>query len=173
MATIKTEWVNLTPNISGRLRSQFVVKLDAWKTTFYYWSNSTKDANLTINGLPLALFSHDYNTIVDQPVGNGPLVIELGGAHYKGRPIQMDDQVTFVGENGNGALCALLMVKQYFIEDRPGPDRMLGDVDPNIPPAVSGRPRIVRPARPVATSRPSVTSRPLVSRSPRRDTFDR
>lgn len=173
MATIKTEWVNLTSEITSNRRKTWKVKLDAWKVTFYYWSLSNKDTNLVINGLPLSFLAHDL-TSEGGNAGNGPLIIELGGAHYKGRPIQMDDEVTFLTADEEPGPCALLMIKQYFIEDRPGPDRMLGDTDPNIPPAKIRRPTSGRPpASPERPTRPTITDRPLVSRGPNRDTFSR
>lgn len=173
MATIKTEWVNLTSELRTRTRRQWKVKLDAWKVTFYYWSLTTKSSELVVNGLPLSLFAHDATT-ESGPAGNGPLVIELGGAHYKGRPIQMDDEITFLSVDSTEDIGALLMIKQYFVEDRPGPDRMLGDTDPNIPPAKIRRPTSGRPpASPARPTRPTITDRPLVARVPNRDTFSR
>ena len=168
MATIKTEWVNLTSNLTEPGNRDFTLKLDAWRITFYFWSASTKTNNLLVNGLPLALFAHDFYTSPGGGglAGNGPLVIELGGAHYKGRPIQMDDEVRFsVKNDGRGEQCAFLMVKQYFVEDRPGPDRMLGDADPNLPPSPKRAPTRT-PTRPASAPRPS---RPVVYRAPNRN----
>ena len=168
MATIKTEWVNLTSNLTEPGNRDFTMKLDAWRITFYFWSDSTKTTNLLVNGLPLALFAHDFNNGIPTGgyAGNGPLVIELGGAHYKGRPIQMDDEVRFsVKNDGRSERCAFMMVKQYFVEDRPGPDRMLGDSDPNLPPSPKRAPTRT-PTRPASAPRPS---RPVVYRAPNRN----
>lgn len=159
MATIKVA----TLNLNGELRDQnvFTVKLDAWKQTFYYWGlNASKDV-LTLDGLNLAVFAHDLHDPGERAAGNGPFVLEFGGAFYKGKPIQLDDQITFqcgkfaIGQQPN---CNLLCVKQYFVEDRPGPDKTITDaVSRNLPgrkqpPAGAYGPR-------------TITERPTVSRS--------
>jgi hypothetical protein len=158
MATLKTDWVNLGAQlVPGQT---LVVKLDAWRQTFYFWSLNRVDRILLINNLPLSVFAHDHDVVPSGNHGNGPLVLDLGGAHYKGRPIQMDDQVTFYCDRLERTdQFGFLMIKQYFVEDRPGPDRQIGDRDPDAPvlprKAVS-RPTIIRPTAPV---RPVFTTR--------------
>lgn len=164
MATLKIETINLTDMmVAGQ---SLTIKLDAWKQTFYYWTLSRNDSNVLINNLPLARFAHDHDIAPSGNHGNGPLVIEFGGAHYKGRPIQIDDTITFYcksrGEEPNNQF-ALLMVKQYFVEDRPGPDRQIGDRDIDAPAlprkAVARAPRPVVPSRPVIIERKPTRSR--------------
>jgi len=164
MATLKKEIVNLTGLFeSGK---SVTIKLDAWKQTFYYWSLSRTNTNVLLQALPLALFAHDHDTAPSGNHGNGPLVIEFGGAHYKGRPIQLDDEITFTSKTIDPETpnqFGLLMIKQYFIEDRPGPDRQIGDRDVNAPAlprkAVARAPRPVVPSRPVIIERKPTRSR--------------
>lgn len=157
MATLKISTLNLNSELRGG--NVFNVKLDAWKQTFYLWALDASKDIITIDGLNLAAFAHDLANPTKSTGGNGPFVLELGGAFYKGRPIQLDDQLTFTCEKGPESLnCVLLCVKQYFVEDRPGPDKTIADaVSRNLPgrkqpPAGAYGPR-------------TITERPTVSRS--------
>lgn len=156
MATLKV----VTLNLNGQLflNNVFRVKLDAWKQTFYYWGQNSQNDILLLDGFNLTDLSHDQHTVAGQHAGNGPLVMEFGGASYKGRPIMLDDELTFsCAKLGETSKCRLLCVKQYFVEDRPGPDRTLSEqvkreiVAPRqlAPRAPGTRPRItsVRPVR--------------------------
>jgi hypothetical protein len=165
MATLKITTINLNDQLFGS--NTFTVKLDAWKQTFYFWS-AVADADIVLlDGFNLADLAHDQLQLAGQHAGNGPLVIEFGGAFYKGKPIQLDDQITFqcdkFGEDRQR--CRMLCVKQYFVEDRPGPDRLISD---QLAREVSA-PRRQVATRPAA-SRPT---RPTSSRPVRRETFDR
>lgn len=156
MATIKIATINLNSQLFTN--NTFTVKLDAWKQTFYYWGQNADNDVVLLDGLNLTNFSHDQHTTGGQHAGNGPLVLEFGGATYKGKPIQLDDVITFqvfkIGESTN---CNLLCVKQYFVEERPGPDKTITDaVSRNLP----GRKHT--PARPYGT-RP-IIQRPAVGR---------
>jgi hypothetical protein len=156
MATLKVS----TLNLNGQLFSTnvFRVKLDAWKQTFYYWGQNSQTDIVLLDGFNLTDLSHDQHTTAGQHAGNGPLVLEFGGASYKGKPIMLDDELTFnCAKLGGEPKCRLLCVKQYFVEDRPGPDRTLTEqvkreiVAPRqLAPRTPGtRPRItsVRPVR--------------------------
>lgn len=133
MATLKISTLNLNSELRGG--NVFNVKLDAWKQTFYLWALDASKDIITIDGLNLAAFAHDLANPTKSTGGNGPFVLELGGAFYKGRPIQLDDQLTFTCAKGPESLnCVLLCVKQYFVEDRPGPDKTISDaIQRNIP----------------------------------------
>jgi hypothetical protein len=159
MATLKISTLNLNGQLTDG--NVFRVKLDAWKQTFYVWGENAQNDVIRIDGFNLTDLAHDrYLNLPgsDNYAGNGPLVLEFGGASYKGRPIMLDDELTFTcGKLSEASNCRLLCVKQYFVEDRPGPDRTLAEqvkreiVAPRqIAPRVPGtRPRItsVRPVR--------------------------
>lgn len=165
MATIKVTTINLNSLLFPT--NTFVVKLDAWKQTFYIWGDNAEKDVLLLDGFNLTDLAHDRYSD-NHYAGNGPLVLEFGGAFYKGKPIMLDDQLTFTyaGEEPvNNA--RLLCVKQYFVEDRPGPDRLIRDTLPR---------EVAAPRRQVATrpAGPRITpTRPTSSRPVRRDTFER
>jgi len=133
MATLKVSTLNLNGELYGTNR--FTVKLDAWKQTFYFWSAVASTDVVLLDGFNLADLAHDQLLPAGQHTGNGPLVIEFGGAFYKGKPIQLDDQITFqCSKFGVLPGCRMLCVKQYFVEDRPGPDKTITDeVQRNLP----------------------------------------
>ena len=166
MATIKVTTLNLNSQLFGS--NVFTVKLDAWKQTFYFWGDTAQSDIVLLDGFNLSDLAHDRFLTAGQHAGNGPLVLEFGGATYKGKPILLDDQLTFtcskLAERNN---CRMLCVKQYFVEDRPGPDRLIRDQLPR---------EVAAPRRQVATrpAGPRITpTRPTSSRPVRRDTFDR
>lgn len=166
MATLKITTINLNDQLFGS--NTFTVKLDAWKQTFYFWADNAEQDIVLLDGFNLSDLSHDRFLTSGQHAGNGPLVIEFGGAHYKGKPIQLDDRITFTcNKLAQRASCRMLCVKQYFVEDRPGPDRLISD---QLAREVSAPRRQVatRPAAP----RPTPT-RPTSTRPVRRETFDR
>lgn len=167
MATLKIATLNLNGNL--RDRNVFTVKLDAWKQTFYYWTFDNRD-ELLLDGFNLGDLSHGLVPGVVRTDANGPLVLEFGGAFYKGKPIQLDDTITFqCNKQGPESNCRLLCVKQYFVEDRPGPDRLITE---QLAREVV-KPRRATPARPT-TPRPTTTpARPTFTRPVRRDTFSK
>jgi hypothetical protein len=133
MATLKVSTLNLNSQLFDN--NVFTVKLDAWKQTFYYWGARADKDIVLLDGFNLADLSHDQYTTTGPAAGVGPLVLEFGGAFYKGKPIQLDDQITFnCGKIDERSNCRMLCVKQYFVEDRPGPDKTITDeVQRNLP----------------------------------------
>jgi hypothetical protein len=158
MATLKVTTLNLSAELYGS--NVFTVKLDAWRQSFYFWARNAQTDRLLLDGFNLADLAHDQFLRAGQNAGNGPLVLDFGGAIYQGRPIQLDDQLTFACDMNpdptrNNA--RLLCVKQYFVPDRPGPDKLMGnqlriDVEaqkltrpPQIRPTAT-RPRPIQPS---------------------------
>ena len=116
MPTIKTEWIDLIQTSVGGNETKRV-KLDCWRASII--SVPGVSPGFSING---AVFLGSANASFFV----GGVSFSLGGAMHRGVPVNMDDEieVTIVELKGTGTIKrgSLVLVKEYVIPDRLGPD---------------------------------------------------
>lgn len=119
MGAIRKEIINIVALFEGspqRVR----VKLDAWRCTLVI--RNAGGRFITIDGIDLGWLSWPDGTGASQPT-----VIPMGGMVLNGKPVQMDDELIITSTNNAGVpqqLVNMYLVKEYYISDTPGPDRL-------------------------------------------------
>lgn len=116
MATIKTVWRDLVKSQANGNEKPFTVKLDGWRAQLLVKISSGNGA-VTVNGA-VFLGSKAVPVIPVQP-----FVLRFGGCVRKGEPVNMDDQLTVAIVSKGTADISVVLVQEYFIPDRLGPDQ--------------------------------------------------
>lgn len=120
MGTIKREF----DFIHERLQAgdAFPVKLDAWRCTLIATGNLS---DIFIDG------SDAFPLNIQQPPDTAfnAWSVVMGGLVVKGEPVMLDDQMSIrVGAAWNaGNVLSIVLVREYYVEGRPGPDKTLKD----------------------------------------------
>lgn len=155
MATIKRELVFIHEMLVQN--SNFGIKLDAWRCT------------LIINGnlKGLVMDGADMFPLTWQ-VGASPAqlfntwTVAMGGMIVNGQPVLMDDEIQFVGtkdftapEPNTPFPFSIVLVKEYYVEGRPGPDKTLSNEVPRAIPGSTKRPTGAGSSRPAGFDRNS------------------
>lgn len=122
MATLKKEVIDLASVLPIRFM-EYRVKLDAWRVTIAMGSRSAGPELLMIDGANVSAM-----LVTTAGIDSSPFVVTLGGAVVNGRPVLLDDVLTFrTLANWVAGETAGFIIKEFFVEDRPGPDRTLAD----------------------------------------------
>lgn len=139
MGVIKTDFVDVMAMLGQAGQQEVRLMLDAWKVTIMVCS--TNPLQIRLNG---ALISPLCDVGL---TGTGNLLLVLGGAMDARGPILMDDvlRVTTDPDFERDQAQAFVLIKEYFVETRVGPDveanRSLSTPRQNAKPTVDPRPR--------------------------------
>jgi len=149
MGVIKTDFVDVMAMLSQAGQQEVRFMLDAWKVTLLV--TSSNPLQIRLNGALISPLCDISGTL-----GAGHLSLILGGAMDARGPILLDDvlSITTDPDYERDAAQAFVMVKEYYVETRIGPDveanRSLSTPRTNAKPSVDPGSR-QRRADPVRT----------------------
>ncbi len=141
MGVIKVEVVDVMAALGSNGRQVYRDKLDAWRVTLY--NIATSPNQVFVNGAKVSPLCDVSGTL-----GAGNLRMIFGGATGPKGPIMLDDEliITTHDDFERDPAQALILVKEYYVPNRPGPDAVNQAPGPQHPRNAEPRPT-TRPQR--------------------------